>query len=270
MVNIFRAVARQPHRQPFEHRRGGSAAAWSPLALFSSGEQGVWYDPSDMSTMWQDSAGTTPVTAADQPVGKMLDKSGNGNHWTQPTAGKRLVLKTDGTLWWLQVDGVDDFGLTGSIDFTGTDKMSVWAGVTKTASTAAMVVENDGNYSVDGSYYIVAPDAPGTYSFLSKLSGSVSPSQASTVSGYPEPDTSVLTCTANGTNGQLYVNGIAGPLSTSMGVGNFGNHGLYLFSRSGTGIFFSGRLYSLIIRGAETADLSAATAYTASKTGVTL
>lgn len=44
-------------------------------ALFAAGEQGVWYDPADFSTMFQDSAGTTPVTAAGQPVGLMLDKS---------------------------------------------------------------------------------------------------------------------------------------------------------------------------------------------------
>lgn len=43
--------------------------------LFLNGEQGVWYDPSDLSTLFQDSAGTTPVTAVEQPVGLMLDKS---------------------------------------------------------------------------------------------------------------------------------------------------------------------------------------------------
>lgn len=35
----------------------------------------VWYDPSDLSTMFQDSAGTTPVTADSDPVGLILDKS---------------------------------------------------------------------------------------------------------------------------------------------------------------------------------------------------
>lgn len=35
----------------------------------------VWYDPSDLTTLYQDSAGTTPVTTVEQPVGLMLDKS---------------------------------------------------------------------------------------------------------------------------------------------------------------------------------------------------
>lgn len=43
--------------------------------LFSNGEQGFFYDPNDLSTMYQDAAGTIPVTGAGQPVGLILDKS---------------------------------------------------------------------------------------------------------------------------------------------------------------------------------------------------
>lgn len=62
-------------------------------SLFSKNEQGVWYDPSDFSTMFQDAAGTTPVTAVEQPVGRILDKSGRGNHATQTTTTSRPVLR---------------------------------------------------------------------------------------------------------------------------------------------------------------------------------
>lgn len=44
-------------------------------SLFSNGEQGFVYDPNDLSTMYQDAAGTVPVTGAGQAVGVMLDKS---------------------------------------------------------------------------------------------------------------------------------------------------------------------------------------------------
>jgi len=47
----------------------------SPASLFANGEQGAWYDPSDLTTLYQDAAGTTPVTADGDPVGLMLDKS---------------------------------------------------------------------------------------------------------------------------------------------------------------------------------------------------
>ena len=54
---------------------GLDALAREVKALFSNSEQGVWYDPSDRATLFQDAAGTTPVTAVEQPVGLMLDKS---------------------------------------------------------------------------------------------------------------------------------------------------------------------------------------------------
>jgi hypothetical protein len=69
-----------------------SAGQFSPALLFAAGEQGAWYDPSDFTTMFQDSAGTTPVTAVEQPVGKILDKSGRGNHATQATPASCPVL----------------------------------------------------------------------------------------------------------------------------------------------------------------------------------
>jgi hypothetical protein len=49
--------------------------AFSPASLFANGEQGWWYDPSNFATLFQDSEGTTPVTAVEQPVGLQLDLS---------------------------------------------------------------------------------------------------------------------------------------------------------------------------------------------------
>lgn len=61
-------------------------------ALYSDGEQGAMYDPSDFSTLFQDSTGVTPVTAVEQPVGRALDISGRGNHAIQSTAASRPVV----------------------------------------------------------------------------------------------------------------------------------------------------------------------------------
>lgn len=69
----------------------GVLAAINTL-LFGAGQQGGWYDPSDLSTLFQDSAGTVPVTAMEQPVGRRLDLSGNGNHASQATTTKRGVV----------------------------------------------------------------------------------------------------------------------------------------------------------------------------------
>ncbi len=42
--------------------------------LFANNEQGFFYDPNDLSTMFQNYEGTSPVTAVGQPVGIILDK----------------------------------------------------------------------------------------------------------------------------------------------------------------------------------------------------
>ena len=47
---------------------------FTPRALFASGEAGVWYDPSDLTTMFQDYTSATPAVIG-QPVGTILDKS---------------------------------------------------------------------------------------------------------------------------------------------------------------------------------------------------
>jgi hypothetical protein len=87
---------------------GMGGFGFTPLSLFKNNEQGAWYDPSDISTLFQDAAGSTPVTSDGDPVGYMGDKSGNGHHATQSISASRPIYKTDGTLHWLQFDGVDD------------------------------------------------------------------------------------------------------------------------------------------------------------------
>ncbi len=56
---------------------GGTSKTLNQLikSLFANGEQGFFYDPNDLSTMFLDAEGTVPVTGAGQPVGLVLDKS---------------------------------------------------------------------------------------------------------------------------------------------------------------------------------------------------
>jgi len=81
---------------------------WTPLQLFLAGEQGAWYDPSDLSTLFQDAAGTIPVAVDGDPDGLIVDSSGNGNGASQSVSSARPTYKTDGTLRWIQPEGVDD------------------------------------------------------------------------------------------------------------------------------------------------------------------
>jgi len=97
-----------------------SGPAYQPLlGLFSGGEAGLLVpsinDARADGKLWQDAAGTTPAVAADDPVGRIDDYSGNGINLTQSTAGFRPLLKQDGNSnWYIQTDGSDDrLGVTG-------------------------------------------------------------------------------------------------------------------------------------------------------------
>lgn len=62
-------------------------------SLFSLGEQGFYYDPNDLSTMFQDAAGTVPVNGVGQAVGLVKDKSGRNNHARQTTSASRPIFQ---------------------------------------------------------------------------------------------------------------------------------------------------------------------------------
>ena len=87
-------------------RRGGGGAAPTIASLFAGGQQGAWYDPSDISTLFQDTDAATAVTAAGQSVARANDRSGRGNNATQSTASKRPTYQTGPDR--LALDKVDD------------------------------------------------------------------------------------------------------------------------------------------------------------------
>lgn len=250
-----------------------------PIDLFNTGEQGAWYDPSDITTLFQDSAGTTPVTAIGQSVGLMLDKSGRGNHASQTTAGNRPVLQqeSDGRLY-LAFDGATSnrWLQTAAINFTGTNKVTVFAGLQKLSDAAlGLVVELSTNAStVNGGFYLTAPraNAAAGYQFASRGTLAV---LATTPNNYAAPITNVLTGSADisADIARLRVNGVQAASSTAdQGTGNYGNHVMYIGRRGGTTLPFNGRLYGLIVRGAESTaeQIAEGEKWLAQKTGVIL
>lgn len=247
--------------------------------LFAKGEQGAWFDPSDLSTLYQDAAGTTPVTAVGQPVGKILDKSGRGNHATQDTTTRRPTLKQDASgKYYLSFDGVDDYLSTGSINFTATDKMTVVAGVRKLTDTASGVfVELSADSPTRaGAFVLLSPSSSGANSYRFFSRGSIAPASSPGNGVFAAaPDTSTITCISNisGPEQTLRRNaGLVESSTASQGTGNYGNYPLYIGRRGGTSLPFNGNLYGLIVRGAQTDDahLTHAEKYLAYKSGVTL
>lgn len=121
---------------------------YDPQDLFENGQQGVWYDPSDISTLFQDAAGTIPVTASGDPVGMIKDKSGNGNHAKQTMSSKRLVyVKLPDRLL---LDGVDD-ELIITIPIGGWEGTMVLASMNGTASYDVKLLA--GKYNLGGLFF---------------------------------------------------------------------------------------------------------------------
>ena len=79
-------------------------------SLFSAGEQGAFYIPkpvvNGVQSLFQDSAGTTPVTADGDPVGLMIDQSPNSNNAPQSVSAAKSTYRASPDR--LSLDKVDD------------------------------------------------------------------------------------------------------------------------------------------------------------------
>lgn len=244
-----------------------SGGLWTPLELFAGGKKGAWYDPSDLSTMFQDIAGTTPVTADGQPVGLIRDKSGNGNHASQPVAGKRPIYRASGGTYWLDFDGVDDSLYTADIDLTSTSKITVFAGTanSKTLSTGTLL-EFSANYLNNvGSFAMLTPSlATSHISFGSHGTAAAGEKETQEAPvGLTRPR--VLTCAQNFATindhgcdyirfNQIPIANLVGAGNTDVGAGPLGNFPAYIGARNNGsnaagGNSLWGRIYSLIFVG---------------------
>lgn len=247
-------------------------------SLFANNEQGFAYDPNDLTTMWQDQAKLLPVAGKGQPVWHILDKSGNNNHAFATSSATRPILQRNATTgaYYLAFDGADDSLQTNNINFTSTDKVSVFAGVRKLSdATSGILVElSNSTLANNGAFHIEAPSGQLTnnYGFASK--GTIR-QIAQSVASYPSPNSAVLVgIGVISTDTELLrINGIQSASSAGdQGIGNYGNYPLYIGRRGGTSLPFNGHIYGLIGIGKLTSDneTAAIEKELAKRTGVTL
>jgi hypothetical protein len=237
--------------------------------LFAASEKGLWYDINDITTLFQDSAGTIPVTAAGQPVGKVLDKSGNGIHATQATAANRPTYQIHAEGYgYLQFDGVNDSLVTSTLNLSTTDKVTWTAGLfVDNATSGSVAMEFSANTNSNtGTFYISAPSSILDHGFGLR-GNSASPVFAVVSNVYINNQNSDIATgildIAQSTKeleliprlNQTTITNINWSGATNAGTGNFGSYPLYLGARGGTTAFFNGHIYQVIIRGVtSTAD----------------
>lgn len=250
---------------------------WSPASLFASGEQGLWLDPSDLSTMFQDSSGMIPITAAGQPVGLIRDKSGRSNNAAQSVPASRPILRSDGILWWLEFDGVDDFLATGTINLSTSASISAFAGIRKLSdATSAVVAAFGAAAGANPSFEMYGPSGGGTNKFDFRIRGATTTAFAATVNtAFNAPITVVATGQGNLTAPSVLLRLNGAQVATSSGAtggGALGSQPLFIGRSGAATLPFTGYMYSLVIRdGVSDANaVASAEAYVGAKCGITI
>lgn len=256
---------------------GFGSSEFSPLDLFAWSKQGVWYDPSDLTTLFQDAAGTVPVTKDGDPVALMRDKSGNGNHAKQTVSTKRPVYKTDGILHWLQTDGVDDF-LDSSI--------VPWNSSSFFQSSAVAITGGQSNLGIFRFLREGGNPTSSTDNYLEEYTSSTDPYSKKVVaqrypslvvgySGEPMPTRNTNLVSWNSNNTESFKTQVipTQPSLIDLGVKSLasGNATLSLF-RGHKGDLMAGRMYGFIWVSGNVSDENRdkANNYLMSKSGVTL
>ena len=230
-----------------------------PTQLFSASEQGVMFDISNLASLFQDVAGTIPVTTAGQAVALVKDKSGKGHDLTQATLANRPTWQVDPYGYgYLAFDGINDFMVTNNIDLTGTAKVTASIGLlvdpTKVTAGVAMCTGGDPS-SVNGTFLIGAPSSTADHSFYLRGTTTIQARVPNQVAG-DDILTGVFDISQASKELELIprLSGVASTnivwTGTTAGTGNFANLPLYVGALGGTSTFFKGHVYSIVVRGA--------------------
>ncbi|MFP0547907.1 hypothetical protein ACLDXX_04770 [Acinetobacter baumannii] len=250
-------------------------------SLFANGEQGFYYDPNDLSTMFQDAAGAVPVTAVGQPVGLIRDKSGRNNHARQTTSASRPILQKDAITgaYYLDFDGADDFLSAPKTNMKllhNGSGASTFVGYTPLSSVYHTILNtgNLGNASVVGAA-IAQDDRVGNGSIFNIVSNGSGTLHVNNVVSTGISNTSRVVTVKNITGSHIVrLNAIRmGLSSTEAGVAsqNESTNDLWI-GRAPAGFPMRGRIYSLIGVGRITTDSETAAIEKelAKRVGVTL
>jgi hypothetical protein len=222
-----------------------SMGGFNPRSLFAGGVLGVWYDPSDLATVWQDSARTTPGVV-DQPVGCIDDKSGNGVNATSSLTARPTLRLASGR-YYLEFDGVDDILGTSAINFSAVDAVTMCYGIYKASDVAVQAAIEFG--SGNGSARMQIPAAGTGYQHVA--TGTVGSTASAT--GFAAPNLSVITTQADISSdiNIMRINGTqVASVATDLGTGNMGTNQFTFGARSGSLFPMTGRFYGVILLGA--------------------
>jgi hypothetical protein len=229
----------------------------APLAGDLTGSLRVYIAPSTSAFTWAVAADNLNKTI--HVASAQCETGSTATTYQRVTTTHDVTEASKRDCWGLLADGSDDSLITTSIDFSSTDKMTVMAGVRKNSDAATGVVaELTGSVSANnGSFGLFEPSGSASKLAFASRGTSTEFAETSVTAAWQAPSTSVLTGQANISAPSVSVrrNSVSVASSTStQGSGNYSNAIVYIGSRAGTSLRFSGILYTLIIRGAATPE----------------
>ena len=234
---------------------GGATPAGADVHIYID-IGGGWYEHKTTRTFSVSVTGTVQVLPQGTIVG-----AGSFALW-----GASLTLGTDAHLPYQRVNTATDYDTAGfphylkfngtnttyvtpSIDFTGTDKMTVWAGVGTDISGATGYLLNH-NFTGANSFRLGVPAPAGT---INSVVVENSPSFVSiSKSGLAGNLRSVISASHRSGEHLLRLDGVLVSSETNATTGPYGGNSSLYIGVLGTGSsFFNGKIYSLIVRGAQ-------------------
>lgn len=241
---------------------------FAPSQLFGGADQGFVFDFTDISTLFQTTDTSSPVTAAGQSIGRANDLSGKGNHATQGTSGARPTYQG-----YAAFDGSTDFISTPVVDLSASDKATIIASYRSDAGGNKVLVQM-GAFAGSGSLEVNAGAA------LTGVLNSGGTAQVATTApavGEDAVATTLLDMAGVTTADEVKVrhNGVLTaqtPIGGPAGTGNLdGTHSLHLGSNSAAA-FLNGRIYRAILinRTLSGSELADAESWCAAGAGVSL
>jgi len=193
---------------PFGARRlGGGVSPFTPASLFAGGAEGWLADGLDLNTLFEGSNGTTPATAANDPVGFRIDESEGAGYSDDEFTGIGSENVTNGSFR--------------SGDLTGWSDISLGTGVvTPSVGFVELFRENPSNNGtisqtltlVLNSYYVYSYVVSGSTAFVRDINNDGSAKVAGGYSGIIRRDAAgsdsiVFACSSNG--GSTVITGVS-------------------------------------------------------------
>lgn len=212
----------------------------------------LWLDVSDITTLYKDVAGTSPVTADGDLVARINNKGSAGGNFMQATSGARPVYKAGAGKPYLQFDGVDDV-LEGTMVWSAVYGSTAFEAVLAAYHTA---ITSDAATTVPYSNQSIIGDASGYNSLgLGKSSAGVGLGGRDGGAGFPY--VSLFSAYTAGTPyvhagrldaGTLYSRLNSGTDQTAAFASNFALTGLLRLGANFGATYTNGRLHAAYIR----------------------